>query len=61
MSNSILIDEFFKCRLESVFGNGIYFGCFTISKLVIAIGMSVLVILILIIIMKLNNKQIMRK
>jgi len=59
MSNLILIDEFSKCRLESIFGNGIYFGCFTISKLVMAIGMSALVILILIIIIKLNSKPIM--
>jgi len=60
MSNIILIDEFTKCRLENIFGNGTYFGCFTISKLVMAVGMSALVILILIIIMRLNNKRVFK-
>jgi len=53
MSNIILIDEFVKCRLENIFGDGTYLGCFTISKLLIAIGMTGLVMLILIVI--LNN------
>ena len=57
MSNTLLIDEFLKCRLENVFGDGTYFGCFTISKLIMAIGMSTLIILILSIIMKLNSKR----
>jgi len=56
MSNSVLIDEFSKCRLENIFGDGTYLGCFTISKLVIAIGMTGLVLLVLGIILSINGR-----
>jgi len=61
MNNTILINEFTKCRLENIFGDGTYFGCFTITKLVIAVGMAGLVMLILGILMKLNNYLLLMK
>ena len=51
MSNTVLADSLTKCRMESIFGDGSYFGCFTISNLIIATGMVTLIILILFIIM----------
>lgn len=61
MSNTILINEFTKCRLESIFGDGTYLGCFTISKLIMAIGIVGLVMIVLAIIMRLNKKKNERK
>ncbi len=50
MSNTIFIDSLTKCRFESIFGDGTYWGCLTIAKLITAISMSVLVCLIFFII-----------
>jgi len=55
MSNIIIIDTLTKCRLESIFGDGTYLGCFTIAKLIMAVGMTGLVMLALGIIFKING------
>jgi len=39
MSNTIFIDSLTKCRFESIFGDGTYWGCLTIAKLITAISL----------------------
>jgi len=53
-----LIDIFNKCRLENIFGDGTYWGCLTISKLLIAVGMTGLVLMFLKFIIILNSRNL---
>jgi len=57
MSNTIFIDSLTKCRFESIFGDGTYWGCLTIAKLITAISMSALGLILIIIIVRMVNRK----
>ena len=42
-----LADSLTKCRLESIFGSGDYFGCLTISNLLLVVGIAAAFMLLL--------------
>jgi len=57
MSNTIFINTLTKCRFESIFGDGTYWGCLTIAKLITAISMSALGLILIIIIVRMVNRK----
>jgi len=51
------IEQLTKCRLETIFGDGTYFGCLTFSKIILAMVATSIMMLILFSIWKLFKGQ----
>ena len=55
MSNTVLIDEFTKCRLTSIFGEP--YGCLTLGTVWVVLGVVAIILLLILLIPKFTQRE----